>query len=53
MPSWTLSFLAAAATAALLGFGADAGAAAGFARACFFFFVVLSILSLFRGQKPI
>ncbi len=57
MPSWSLTYVAAALIAALLGFSGIlglshlAGAAAGLSRVGFFLFLALSIVSLFRSHK--
>jgi uncharacterized membrane protein YtjA (UPF0391 family) len=53
MLSWTLTFIVIALIAGVLGFGVVAGTAASIAKICFFIFLVLFVLSLLRGKKPI
>jgi uncharacterized membrane protein YtjA (UPF0391 family) len=50
MLSWTITFLFVSIIAAVLGFGGVAGAAAGFAKICFFLFIALFVISLIRGM---
>ena len=50
MLSWSILFLVVALVAAVLGFGAIAGTAAGIAKILFFVFVVLFVVSLLRGR---
>ena len=45
MLSWALTFFIVAISAAVLGFGAIAGAAAGIAKILFFVFLILAIVS--------
>jgi len=45
---WAVVFLVIAIMAGFLGFGAVAFAAAGFAKICFFIFLVLFLVSLIR-----
>jgi uncharacterized membrane protein YtjA (UPF0391 family) len=49
---YTLVFLLVAIVAGALGFGLVAGTAASIAKVCFLIFLVLFIVSLFRGRKP-
>ena len=53
MLSWTLTFIIVAIIAGILGFGGIAGAASGVAQVCFFIFLVLFVVSLIRGKKPV
>jgi uncharacterized membrane protein YtjA (UPF0391 family) len=53
MLSWTLTFIVIALIAGVLGFGVVAGTAAYVAKVCFFIFLVLFVISLLRGRKPI
>ncbi len=50
MLSWTITFLFISIIAAVLGFGGVAGAAAGFAKICFFLFLAFFVISLIRGM---
>lgn len=49
MLNWTLTFLVISFIAAILGFGGIAGASAGVAKACFFIFIVLFVLSIIKS----
>ena len=51
MLRWTMTFIIMAAISGLLGFGGIAGSSAGLAKACFFVFIVLFIISLVRDLK--
>jgi len=51
MLSWTLTFLLIAIVAFFLGFGLIGGTAYLLAKICFFIFIVLFILSLFRRGR--
>ena len=52
MLSAAVTFLVIALAAAVLGFGGLAGVATGFAKVCFFIFLVMAILSfVFRGRS--
>lgn len=53
MLSWTLTFIIVALIAGVLGFGTLAGAAATVAQVCFVIFLILFVVSLIRGKKPI
>ncbi|KAB2854395.1 MAG: DUF1328 domain-containing protein [Anaerolineae bacterium] len=53
MLSWALIFLVIALIAGLMGFGVIAGTAAGIAKILFFVFLVLFVLSLLMGRRPI
>jgi uncharacterized membrane protein YtjA (UPF0391 family) len=53
MLSWSVFFWIIALAAALLGFSALAGAAAGIAKILFGVFLVLFMSSLFLGQRVI
>ncbi len=57
MLGWTLTFLVLAMVAAILGFGALAGAAAGIAKILFYVFLILLVISFLaramRGQSPV
>ncbi len=53
MLSWTITFIVIALIAGVLGFGTLAGAAATVAKVCFFIFLILFIVSLIRGKKPL
>lgn len=50
MLNWTVTFLLISIVAAVLGFGGVAGATAGFAKICFFIFLVFFVVSLLRGM---
>jgi len=52
MLSYAVLFLVIALIAGILGFGVIAGTAAMIARVLFLFFLVLFVVSLFRGGKP-
>lgn len=49
MLRWTITFVIIAIIAGILGFGEIAGASAGIAKICFFIFLVLFVISLFKG----
>lgn len=49
MLRWTITFIIIAIIAGILGFGGIAGGAATIAKICFFLFLVLFVISLFRG----
>jgi uncharacterized membrane protein YtjA (UPF0391 family) len=51
MLSYAVTFLIIALIAGILGFGVIAGTAAYIAKICFVIFLVLFLLSLFRGGK--
>lgn len=52
MLSASITFFIIALVAAVLGFGGIAGIATGFAKVCFFLFLVMAILSfVFRGRS--
>ena len=51
MLSWSVFFLIIALAAALLGFSAIAGTAAGIAKLLFGVFLVLFLVSLFLGRR--
>ena len=51
MLQWTVLFLVLAIVAGLLGFGVIASAFASLARIAFFVFLVLLVVSLFRGRR--
>jgi len=53
MLTWTITFLIIAVIAAILGFGALAGLASTIAQVCFFLFLVLFVVSLIRGRRPV
>ncbi|MCQ3929845.1 MAG: DUF1328 domain-containing protein [Chloroflexi bacterium] len=53
MLSWALIFLVIALIAGLMGFGVIAGTAAGIAKILFFVFLVLFVLSLLMGRRPV
>jgi len=53
MLSWTITFLVVALIAALLGFSALAGMAAGFAKILFAVFLVLFVISLLYRRKSV
>jgi uncharacterized membrane protein YtjA (UPF0391 family) len=53
MLSWALMFFVVALLAAILGFGALAGAAAMIAKFLFFAFLVLFIISLIFGRRVV
>ncbi len=53
MLSWALIFLVIALIAGLMGFGVIAGTAAGIAKILFFIFLVLFVLSLLMGRRPV
>ena len=53
MLSWALAFLVIALLAALLGFGDIAGTAAWTAKGLFAIFLVLSLVALICGRKPV
>jgi uncharacterized membrane protein YtjA (UPF0391 family) len=53
MLSWALTFLVIALIAGLLGFGAIAGTATGIAKILFILFLVLFLLSLVLGRRPV
>lgn len=52
MLTYAITFLVLALIAAILGFGVIAGTAATIAKVLFFIFLVLFVVSLFRGRKP-
>ncbi len=52
MLNWTINFMILAFIAAIFGFGGIAASAAGFARICFFFFLILFVISAVTGRKP-
>jgi len=49
MLNYTIMFLIIALVAGMLGFGVVAGTAAAIAKVCFVIFLVLFLVSLFRG----
>ena len=51
MLSYSILFLLLAIVAGALGFGVIAGTAAMIAKICFIIFVVLFVVSLFRGRR--
>lgn len=51
MLSWAVTFLIIALIAAVLGFGAIAGTAAGIAKILFFVFLLLFVISLLLGKR--
>jgi uncharacterized membrane protein YtjA (UPF0391 family) len=52
MLSASITFFVIAIAAAVLGFGGIAGMATGFAKICFFIFLVMAVLSfVFRGRS--
>lgn len=51
MIGWALTFLVVAMIAAVLGFGVIAGTAALIAKALFFVFLVLFVVSLIAGRR--
>ena len=51
MLSYTITFLIIALIAGVLGFGVVAGTAASIAKICFVIFLVLFVVSLFRGKS--
>ncbi len=51
MLNWTINFLILAFIAAIFGFGGIAASAAGFARICFFLFIILFLISAVTGRK--
>ncbi len=53
MLSWSIFFLIIALVAAVLGFTAIAGAAAGIAKILFGVFLVLFLISLFLGRRVV
>ena len=53
MLNWSVTFLVIAIIAALLGFGGIAGASVEFARILFVLFLVLFIISLLFGGRPL
>lgn len=57
MLGWALTFLVIALIAAALGFGGIAGTSAGIAKALFFIFIILFVISLIvramRGKPPV
>jgi uncharacterized membrane protein YtjA (UPF0391 family) len=53
MLGWAVTFLIIAVIAAVLGFGAIVGAAAGIAKILFFVFLVLFVISLFFGRSRV
>lgn len=53
MLSWALVFLVVAVLAGLLGFGVVAGTAAGIAKILFFLFLILFVVSLLMGRRPV
>lgn len=53
MLGYSITFLVIAIIAAVLGFGVIAGTAATIAKVLFFVFLVLFVVSLFRGRRPL
>ena len=53
MLGWTITFLIIALIAGLLGFFALAGAAMGIARVLFIIFLILFLVSLIGGRRPV
>lgn len=53
MLGWALAFLVLAIIAAVLGFGAVAGAASWIARVLFIVFIVLFIIALVSGRRVV
>lgn len=53
MLSWALFFFVIALIAAVFGFGGIAGAATGIAQLLFFAFLVLFVLALIFGRRPV
>lgn len=53
MLGYSITFLIIAIIAAVLGFGVIAGTAATIAKALFVIFLILFIVSLFRGRRPL
>lgn len=51
MLSWAITFLVIALIAAVLGFGAIAGTAAGIAKVLFFVFLVMFAVALLMGRR--
>lgn len=51
MLSYAIGFFVIALIAGLMGFGLIGGMAYGAAKICFFIFLVLAVLSLFRGRS--
>lgn len=51
MLSYSILFLLLAIVAGALGFGVIAGTAAMIAKICFIIFVILFVVSLFRGRR--
>lgn len=51
MLSYSIIFLLLALVAGALGFGVVAGTAAMIAKICFILFVILFVVSLFRGRR--
>lgn len=52
MFSWAITFLVIALLAALFGFGGLAGTAAFAAKICFFVALILLVVSLLFGRRP-
>ena len=52
MLNYAVIFLVIALAAGVLGFGVIAGTAAEIAKVLFIIFLVLFVVSLFRGRKP-
>lgn len=50
---YSIVFFLVAVAAAILGFGGIAGAASGIAQILFFVFLVLFVVSLFKGRKAV
>jgi uncharacterized membrane protein YtjA (UPF0391 family) len=53
MLSWALTFLVIALIAGALGFGGVAGAAVGIAKFLFYLFLILFVVSLIFGRRPV
>jgi uncharacterized membrane protein YtjA (UPF0391 family) len=51
MLSYAILFLVIALVAGAMGFGLVGGMAYGAAKLCFFVFLVLAVIALFRGRK--
>ena len=53
MLSWALTFLIIALIAAALGFGGIAGTSAGIAQVLFFVFLIMFVIALITGRRPV
>ncbi|MBP0903678.1 DUF1328 family protein [Mariniflexile gromovii] len=53
MLRWTITFIILAIVAGILGFGGIAAGAASIAKALFFIFIFLFIISLITGRKKL